>query len=189
MTSSSDQTSAPARGGSSDLVTEQVRQGTQDITRNAQQAAGQVADTAKQQAQSALHQQKSQASDTLHQVTTALRQTSENMHAQNQSAAGNVLDAAAGRIEGVATYLEQHSVPELIDDVERFARRNSALFLGGAFAVGVLAARFLKSSTPQQSYGSTSQARYVPARYDRYQSYGVYTQGPSTAGMYDGTTR
>ena len=34
----------------------------------------------------------------------------------------------------------------LLDDVEAFARREPAMFIGGAIAIGLLAARFLKSS-------------------------------------------
>jgi hypothetical protein len=34
----------------------------------------------------------------------------------------------------------------LIDDVEDFARREPAVFIGGAIAIGLVAARFLKSS-------------------------------------------
>jgi hypothetical protein len=35
----------------------------------------------------------------------------------------------------------------MIQEVERFARRQPALFLGGAFTLGLIAARFLKSSS------------------------------------------
>jgi hypothetical protein len=62
-------------------------------------------------------------------------------------------------------------VGELIGDVEQFARRSPALFLGGAFALGVLAARFVKSSSaaanprPQGYPGGYSPATYPPASY------------------------
>ena len=34
----------------------------------------------------------------------------------------------------------------MLSDVKDFARKNPAIFLGGAFAMGIVAARFLKSS-------------------------------------------
>jgi len=39
----------------------------------------------------------------------------------------------------------------LMRDVEHFAHKNPAVFLGGAFALGILAARFLKSGNPNQA--------------------------------------
>jgi len=52
------------------------------------------------------------------------------------------------QVEKLSGYLERQDLSGLMSDVERFARRNPAIFLGGAFALGILAARFLKSSTP-----------------------------------------
>ena len=41
-----------------------------------------------------------------------------------------------------------------MSDAEDWARRNPALFLGGAFALGLLASRFLKSGMGRQSQSS-----------------------------------
>jgi len=59
-------------------------------------------------------------------------------------------DAAAGKIENVARYFETADMSKISRDVESYARRNPAIFIGTAFGLGLLAARFLKSS------GSTS---------------------------------
>ena len=51
-------------------------------------------------------------------------------------------------------------------DLESFARRNPAIFIGAAFGVGFLVARFLKS-TPPNSYSAAAGAAagkdFVPA--------------------------
>jgi hypothetical protein len=60
-------------------------------------------------------------------------------------------DSLAQQVEQVSHYLEQKDLRELVRDVEVFARRNPAVFIGGAFALGMLAARFLKSGNPNQS--------------------------------------
>jgi hypothetical protein len=168
----------PGQSGGNDtgsLVTEQVRQGTQQIAQGTQQAAGQILDQAQQQAQSVFDRQKGQATSTLGTVTQALRQAGDSLRQQDQSSAAALLENAAGRIEGVSTFIEQRDLPEIIDEVERFARRNSALFLGGAFALGVLAARFLKSSTPPPpSYGTTGYSG-APGGYPNYRGYDTYT--------------
>jgi hypothetical protein len=70
-------------------------------------------------------------------------------------------------------------VRELIEDAQRFARRQPAVFLGLSFGLGLLGARFLKSSPPQTNtsrppatmdrgrgnvYGSESYGRTYGAR-------------------------
>jgi hypothetical protein len=54
--------------------------------------------------------------------------------------------AAANKLEGAAQYFERTDLKGMARDVEAYARRNPAIFLGAAFAVGVLAARFFKST-------------------------------------------
>jgi hypothetical protein len=56
-------------------------------------------------------------------------------------------EKAAELVEGFSGYLREKNVDQLLGEVERFARRQAALFVGGAFALGFLASRFLKSSS------------------------------------------
>jgi hypothetical protein len=46
----------------------------------------------------------------------------------------------------LADNIRQRGVVDMMDDVAVFARRRPALFIGGAFLVGLGIARFLKSS-------------------------------------------
>jgi hypothetical protein len=64
-------------------------------------------------------------------------------------------DSLAKQVEQVSTYLEQKDLRDVLKDVEGFARRNPAVFIGGAFALGILAARFLKSSGDSSSRRSS----------------------------------
>jgi hypothetical protein len=63
---------------------------------------------------------------------------------------------AANQIEKAARYFERHDVRAMMRDAEGFARRNPAIFLGAAFALGMLAARFLKSSPPDNQSTQSS---------------------------------
>jgi hypothetical protein len=47
-------------------------------------------------------------------------------------------------------------------DVENLARRQPALVFAGAFALGVVAARFLKSSAPEDDSGDIGYGRIHP---------------------------
>ncbi len=82
--------------------------------------------------------------DTIRQVSSTLRETDEQTGVTDTAA--KYSDSLAGQIEQISNYFERSDVREMVGDVERFARKNPAVFIGGAFAVGLLAARFLKSS-------------------------------------------
>jgi hypothetical protein len=106
-------------------------------------AAG-LAGQAKQQASSLFDERKSMAVNELGGLASALRQAGGNM--QESQWAGHLISSAADRLESVSHAIENRSIDDLKDDVERLARRNPAVFLGGAVAIGLIAARFLKSS-------------------------------------------
>ncbi|MDQ3130186.1 MAG: hypothetical protein M3Q99_05430 [Acidobacteriota bacterium] len=87
--------------------------------------------------------------DTIRQVSSTLRETDEQTGVTDTAA--KYSDSLAKQIEQVSNYFERNDVREMVGDVEKFARKNPIVFIGGAFAVGLLAARFLKSSGSGQS--------------------------------------
>ncbi len=166
----SSQGNSPGDGGTGSVITEQVKQGTQQALQQTQQTAGEVADNAKQSATSYAESQKQTASQGLRLVASALHQTSENLGKSTQGPIVDFPSNAGTKVDEFASYLESTPVRELVRDVEDYARRNSTLFLGGAFALGLAAARFLKASTPrpdtsQSDYGSSYGygSSYTPA--------------------------
>jgi hypothetical protein len=56
--------------------------------------------------------------------------------------------AMGGQVDRLAKYLQGRNLQELVTDVESFARRSPAVFLGSAFVLGLAASRFMKSSRP-----------------------------------------
>lgn len=115
------------------------------------QAASQVLGQAKEKATSVIDEQKSNLASTINSVADSIRQIGGNLGGgddKNQVAAiaGKYGDTLAGQVEKFSNYIDERELKELVHDVEQFARRNPALFVGGAFALGILAARFLKSS-------------------------------------------
>lgn len=127
--------------------------------------AGEIADDAKsmmeqagQQAKSTVSEQKEQAANQLHGVAQALRQTSDQLREQDQGMFANYSNQAADQVERLSGYLQEREVSDLVHEAENFARRQPELFIGGAFTLGLLAARFLKSSAPD----SYEAKRYSP---------------------------
>jgi len=127
-------------------MTDQAKQQAQQVFQQTQQAAGQAVDKAREQVKSQLSSQKDRAAEGLGGVAQALRQTAQQLREQNQAPVAEVTERAAQAVDGVTGYFRDHDVDQLVGEVENFARREPMLFLGGAFALGFAAARFLKSS-------------------------------------------
>ncbi|MEX1181955.1 MAG: hypothetical protein WEF86_01880 [Gemmatimonadota bacterium] len=144
-------------------------------------------------------QQKDRVADGIRSVAEALRKGTQELPEDRRQYA-SLLDTVADRVEGASGYLDSHDMGELATDVRRLAREHTPLFLGGAFALGVIGARFLKSSGEESrrvgqhdrllpdagsvrpDYGS---AGYGSTGYDAGASTGLgTTDGPGTARGY-----
>lgn len=142
--------SSPSGGASGPTgAVEQTKEKAGQALHQAQEKAGQLVGQAEQQTKPRLESQKERAAEQLGTVAQALRQSGQQLRQQQQGPLAQVADKGADQAERLAGYLRQKEVGQLVDDVEQLARRQPALFLGGAFALGMLGARFLKSSTPQ----------------------------------------
>ncbi|HEV7214246.1 MAG TPA: hypothetical protein VGP33_03910 [Chloroflexota bacterium] len=142
---------------------QQAQQAAAPITEQVQQTAGHVAEQAKQQAFSQASTQKDHAAGSLDAVATALRQSGDQLRNNQQEPLANLAGMAAGHVEQFSGYLRRTDVPAMIRDVEQFARRQPAAFLGGAFTLGVLAARFLKSSSQNSNAADMPPSGRLPS--------------------------
>lgn len=131
--------------------------GTQDMVGQAQQVAGQVAEQAqaktgqvaeqiKQQASSRLSGQIDRAAEGLGNLSQALLGVSGQLRQQDQALVAEYTTRTAEQVQRAARYLRGKDLDQLVDEAERFARRQPVVFVSGAFALGLVAARFLKSS-------------------------------------------
>jgi hypothetical protein len=128
--------------------TEQAKQKASELANEAQHQAENLSEQAKVEAKSSLESQKEMAAKELHGVANALRQTGSNLRQQDQTMFAQYSNRAADGVERISTYLEEHELEDFVHEAEDFARRQPELFIGGAFTLGLLAARFLKSSAP-----------------------------------------
>jgi len=156
---------------------DQIKDSAGQIKDEAQQRIGAVASQAQDQIKSRIATQKDSAAESLSGVAQALRQTGSQLRAQDQTGAIGLLDEAASQVERLSSYLQHNDLNRLVGDLESFARRQPALFLGGAFLVGLVGARFLKSGRPTPQYDDYG---YDPTIGYRSQPY---------AGTYAGDTR
>jgi len=127
----------------------------------AKETAGQAYEAVTDKAATKLDEQKSTLTSGLSTVADSVRQVSENLGSSRTDsglaeAAAKYTSTAAQKLEDVAGYFETRDVRQMARDLEGFARRNPAVFLGAAFGLGLLAARFMKSSNPGYSATNTS---------------------------------
>lgn len=155
---------------------DQVKDTAGQLKDEAQQRVGAVAAQAQDQIKSRIATQKDTAAESLSGVAHALRETGNQLRASDQTGAIGLLDEAASQVERLSSYLQHNDLNRLVRDAESFARRQPALFLGGAFLVGLVGARFLKSSRPAEEYDDFG---YDPTT--------GYTRRPY-AGQYSGET-
>jgi len=122
----------------------------------------QAAEAVSDQVTSRLDMGKEYLVETMTGVAQALRQTGQHLREEgSQPTLAQYADRGAEQIERVSGHMRQRDASDLIAEVEGFARRQPMVFAGGAFALGMLAVRFLRSSgqSPRQtspSYGATS---------------------------------
>jgi hypothetical protein len=110
-----------------------------------------VVQRVKDQATAQLSSQKDRATTGLGTVASAVRQTTEHLRAEQHDTVAQYVERAADQIDRFSQRLKEKDVSELLNDAQQLARRQPALFVGGAFALGLIGARFLKSSSPAPS--------------------------------------
>ena len=132
-----------------------------------------VMDTIKDRAAAQINSQKDRATDGLGTMAQAVRQSTQQLREQHHETVASYVEQAADHIERLSQRLRQKDVGTLLADAQQLARRQPALFVGSAFALGVIVARFLKSSPP------------IEQRYGGYGAYGAGApSGSPSAGRY-----
>lgn len=120
-------------------------------------AAG-VLGTIQQRVTSRVDEQKNRAAAGLGGIADVISNAGAELRMENEALASYV-DAASNQMRRFADHIRERGVADMIDDVNRFARRNPAVFIGGAFLLGIGVARFLKASTERgelRHYGEFS---------------------------------
>jgi hypothetical protein len=134
-----------------------------DMKSKAEGIVDQVKDTASgtyeavaNTASSKLDERKGELSSGLRTLAETFRKTGNDLKGNAQATPLTDITAkytgtAARQIENVANYFDRKDLSAVMRDAQDFARRNPAIFLGAAFGLGMLAARFLKSAPPSEN--------------------------------------
>ncbi len=155
----------------------------------AKNTAGQAYDKVAEKATMTLQERKAGVTGGLRSIAGSVRQVGQNLDQSTDKTpiadySARYANKAAAKLEQVAGYFDNRDLRAVSRDVENYARRNPAVFIGTAFAVGLLAARFLKSSpTPSITTGqfSTDVDHQLPETTTADRTRGTRSTGSATA--------
>jgi len=136
-------------------VAQDAKEQVKSLASDAKDQAKDVANQARDHVQQLVGQQKDQAADRLGSLAAALREAGHKLNEGQQAGDfGHYADRAAGQVERLSRYLRENDLSGFVRDTESFARRRPEVFLGGTLIAGLMLARFLKASTPDQGRSS-----------------------------------
>ena len=151
---------------------------------DATQPNGGIVERVRESARAQLSSQKDRATDGLGSVAQAVRQSTQQLRDQQHETIAQYVEQAADQIDRWSQKIRDKDVNDIVTDVQRLARSRPAVFIGSAFALGLVGARFLKSSS--QSHGGYDSERYGAQGYGDWQAGSVaggYGTGESGSTM------
>jgi hypothetical protein len=128
-----------AQGGT---AREQLREAKDQVVSQTRQALQQARD----RAGSSLAESKGQLADQVEGIASVFRRTADQLHGEDRRTIANITNAVARQADQAGNYLRRSDARAVREDLEDITRRRPALVLGGAVALGLVAARFFKSS-------------------------------------------
>ena len=170
MTMANTESRGPRAGATSQdggSAREQIREVKNQVVDQAKNTFQQARD----RASSSLGESKSQIAEQFGTVADALRRTTEHLRSEDQQRIAGLTDTIARQVDQVANYLRNKDARAMKQDLENLARRQPALMLGGALVLGLIGARFLKSSERSRGAqrigpGRDSERRFGYTGYD-----------------------
>ena len=140
--------------GNTSGVTEAAKGALSQVKETTGKVASQALGQVQEKAGTAIDEHKQTLAQGLTSVAGGIRQLGETLRNSEQKSGvvevtAKYGDTLAEQVESLSRYLEGGDIRDFARDVQGFARRNPAIFVGAAFGVGLLAARFFKS-TPRQ---------------------------------------
>lgn len=140
----------------------------QDLKSKAKAEASSLADKAYEMADDRLDDVKSEATSRIDETAEHIRNAGHEFGDDSYQA--QAADYLASNLTRAADMVRSQDLSSLTDEISDFARRNPAIFLGGAALLGFAAARLMKASERGSSGSSYASRNDRYARNDRFDS-------------------
>lgn len=141
------------RPAGSDAGEREVRgtRAARELGQQARREGSRLAHEARGRAESALREGKDRFAEQVDVIGRALDDAANRLEVEQRGTA-SYAGQAAKQIHSVAEYLRDSDPRRMMRDIEGFARRRPEIFIGGMLVAGILLARFLRSSSPEDEY-------------------------------------
>ena len=110
------------------------------------ETASTAVEAAKSAATERLEEQKRAASQSIDSFARAVRRASEELSKEDQTVAAQLIQEAAGGLEGLSRTLSQKSFGDMLGTVRDFGRRNPIALAGGAALLGLAIGRVARTA-------------------------------------------
>jgi hypothetical protein len=161
-------------GGTAQGIAEEAKTQARQVKNQVAEKARDTVQQARERASTTIVERKSRIADQLGTVASAFQRTTEQLHSEGQDRLAGYGDSIVEQANRAADYLRQADLQTVQRDVENLARRQPALIIGSAFAIGLLGARFFKSSERRDQVDYQGTRNYgLSEGYGGYASSGV----------------
>lgn len=134
---------------------QETKRAAEDAAHTLKEEGRRLAEGVKARADSLAAEQKQTASGYLNDFSDAVNSLTSTLDAQGHSSVAKYTRSAAEELRRMGSSMDSRDYTDLARDVGGFAKRNPAVFFGGAFAIGFGVARFLASSRNVDRYDET----------------------------------
>jgi hypothetical protein len=137
-------------GGSSPSANRDEHSGRESLAESALSAA----EHARSAASEKIEEQKKAASRSIDSFAQAVRRASDELQDQDQTAAAQLIQQAAGGLESLSRTLSNQSLGDMINTVRDFGRRNPVALAGGAALLGLALGRVARTAADGSGAGN-----------------------------------
>ena len=135
-------------------VAKEAQARAKEVGRTVTEQTKEAAEELRQSATASFSDSKGQLAKQISGLAKAFRSGSDTLRDEELSDFARLSDGAAERLEDFSDQLNRNT-DDLLSDLQRVAQDRPALFAGGLLTIGVLSARFLRSSQSSGSYSDT----------------------------------
>jgi hypothetical protein len=119
---------------------------------------GPLAEQVKEKASTVTQQQMTSAAEGLESVAGAVNVVGERLRENHLGELSQYTDLATEQIEKAAAWLRTTTPEEIAHDIEDYAKKQPAVFVAGALALGLIGVRFLRSASQDDSQDDSQDA-------------------------------
>jgi ElaB/YqjD/DUF883 family membrane-anchored ribosome-binding protein len=134
----------------SESTAQQVKERAGEGAQQIQEKASEAKERTRERLRGEIDSRSTQAGEQMTRTADALRQTAQQLREDRQAQPAQVLEGVAQRVEKLGQYLTENDGDRLLRDVERMARSQPWLIVGGGAVLGFVAARFTKASSTRR---------------------------------------